>query len=59
MEKSKQKVIEEFKKEYNKALEMFCPVCGYYCLGKGAFGCIDKLGYIRKLCTKLEQPTII
>jgi hypothetical protein len=19
-----------------------CPVCGYYCLGKGGFGCIDK-----------------
>ena len=19
-----------------------CPVCGYYCLGKGGIGCIDK-----------------
>lgn len=19
-----------------------CPVCGYYCLGKGRLGCIDK-----------------
>lgn len=19
-----------------------CPTCGYYCLGKGGFGCIDK-----------------
>lgn len=23
-----------------------CPVCGYYCIGKGGFGCIDK----PKLC---------
>lgn len=22
--------------------EIQCPVCGYYCLGKGGFGCIDK-----------------
>jgi len=21
-----------------------CPVCGYYCLGKGGHGCIDKPG---------------
>ena len=19
-----------------------CPVCGYYCLGNGGYGCIDK-----------------
>ena len=19
-----------------------CPVCGYYCLGRGGYGCIDK-----------------
>ena len=26
-----------------------CPVCGYYCLGNGGFGCIDKKGlYERK-----------
>lgn len=24
------------------ASEIQCPVCGYYCLGKGGFGCIDK-----------------
>lgn len=22
--------------------ELQCPVCGYYCLGKGGVGCIDK-----------------
>lgn len=22
--------------------EITCPVCGYYCLGNGGFGCIDK-----------------
>lgn len=24
------------------ASEEHCPVCGYYCLGKGGHGCIDK-----------------
>jgi len=24
---------------------VFCPVCGYYCLGKGGIGCIDKKGF--------------
>lgn len=24
------------------ASEIQCPACGYYCLGKGGFGCIDK-----------------
>lgn len=22
--------------------EKICPACGYYCLGKGGYGCIDK-----------------
>ena len=22
--------------------EIQCPVCGYFCLGKGGYGCIDK-----------------
>jgi len=22
--------------------DIFCPVCGYYCSGKGGIGCIDK-----------------
>lgn len=25
--------------------EVSCPVCGYYCLGKGGLGCIDKTTY--------------
>ena len=24
------------------AKDIFCPVCGYYCLGKGGHGCIHK-----------------
>ena len=31
-------VDEEKKKNDN----LQCPVCGYYCLGKGGYGCIDK-----------------
>ena len=26
----------------------FCPVCGYYCLGKGGVGCIDKPSMCRQ-----------
>lgn len=26
--------------EKNKDVQ--CPVCGYYCTGKGGYGCIDK-----------------
>lgn len=25
-----------------------CPVCGYYCLGNGGIGCIDKPGMFPK-----------
>lgn len=25
-----------------KAEDLQCPVCGYYCLGRGGHGCIDK-----------------
>lgn len=28
--------------QQHKALNLVCPVCGYYCLGKGGIGCIDK-----------------
>lgn len=28
------------------AYEATCPVCGYYCLGKGGYGCIDKPGMV-------------
>jgi hypothetical protein len=24
-----------------------CPICGYYCLGKGSHGCIDKPSLIK------------
>lgn len=30
----------------NKPEEIQCPVCGYYCLGRGGFGCIDKPGFL-------------
>jgi len=26
--------------------EIQCPVCGYYCLGNGGHGCIDKPGFV-------------
>jgi hypothetical protein len=26
--------------------DVICPVCGYYCLGKGGMGCIDKPVYV-------------
>jgi hypothetical protein len=29
-------------KEKMPSEEIFCPICGYYCLGKGGIGCIDK-----------------
>jgi len=28
--------------------DMICPVCGYYCLGKGGYGCIDKPSFLHK-----------
>ena len=27
---------------YETYKDMRCPVCGYYCLGKGGVGCINK-----------------
>lgn len=30
------------KKKPPKPEDIQCPVCGYYCLGKGGTGCIDK-----------------
>lgn len=33
-----------FKEKEPKDIQ--CPVCGYYCLGKGGLGCIDKPGMI-------------
>ena len=37
--------LKEFKKLWDnppKAEDLQCPVCGYYCLGNGGIGCIDK-----------------
>ena len=41
------KILEFVKKLFAKNKEekpedIICPVCGYYCLGKGGYGCIDK-----------------
>lgn len=30
-------------KPTDSAADIYCPVCGYYCLGEGGFGCVDKL----------------
>jgi hypothetical protein len=31
-----------YEQETADACEAHCPVCGYYCLGNGGHGCIDK-----------------
>jgi hypothetical protein len=31
-----------FESANKSASDEICPVCGYYCLGKGGIGCIDK-----------------
>lgn len=36
-----------------KLEDIICPVCGYYCLGKGGMGCIDKPFYLSS--EKLED----
>ena len=36
-------LIEEMSKEQ-------CPTCGFYCLGKGGFGCIDKPAILKGKC---------
>lgn len=37
------KKIFNFLRNLFKIQDIDCPVCGYYCLGKGGAGCIDKL----------------
>jgi hypothetical protein len=39
-----------FKKIFNlgKKDNIFCPICGYYCLGKGGFDCINKPKLLKK-----------
>lgn len=29
-------------RDYHDMSEIYCPVCGFYCLGNGGHGCIDK-----------------
>ncbi len=40
-------VAEMFDRE-KKPSERHCPVCGYYCLGRGGAGCIDKPGLVER-----------
>ena len=35
---------ERLPKDYK---DIQCPVCGYYCLGKGGFDCIDKPSLVK------------
>lgn len=41
-----------FKQAGEHAEDIQCPVCGYYCLGKGGYGCIDKpkLVFTKECC---------
>jgi hypothetical protein len=39
------------------AEEIICPVCGYYCLGKGGNDCIDKPTYV-ELTKKDNLPDL-
>lgn len=34
--------------------DQHCPVCGYYCLGRGGYGCIDKPSMIKN--TRATDP---
>ena len=36
-----------------------CPTCGYYCLGKGGFGCIDKPSLQDKEKAKFVEQTVV
>lgn len=39
------------------ASDISCPVCGYYCLGKGGHGCIDKPSFFED-SSKLKKEKI-
>ena len=41
--KNNSRVYEKYLKKENPA-DIQCPTCGYYCLGNGGKGCIDKPG---------------
>ena len=59
--------VEAYLVRRGKALgEEQCPVCGYYCLGKGGHGCIDKPALKEKAmnhefgngCDRVVEPTL-
>lgn len=35
--------------------DISCPVCGYYCAGKGGIGCIDKPAMLKGAPPKLDN----
>ena len=39
-------LLPPYKNEPVRAEDLLCPTCGYYCLGKGGYGCIDKPGLV-------------
>jgi hypothetical protein len=39
------------------ASEVHCPACGYYCVGKGGFGCIDKPALVAIEFARDKPPT--
>ena len=48
------------KTQIKKIADIICPVCGYYCLGKGGFGCIDKLSLYEAIEKELkQQPSLM
>lgn len=45
-------------KAYEKNKDIICPVCGFYCLGKGGRGCIDKPSLCGLDFEKKDSPWI-
>lgn len=41
-----QRFVRTHKRKEPRPEDEICPVCGYLCLGRGGFGCIDKPGLI-------------
>jgi hypothetical protein len=38
-----------------RAERLYCPACGYYCLGNGGVGCIDKPTIVRAARKELKD----